>query len=391
MANRTILLIDSDSEIAQDIVATLETEDYLVFMSSTADFAVVMAGKVKPALILANTALTGANSLDICKKLHDMEDLGSVPIIALGSLEGDMEPRYRSEYGIVDLLRTPFTHKELMAKIACALSAESADAEQEPVTSGPLKEAPGPEKIPEMNTGKSDRIVVRLKEKTEGEEQKEAVAEEVQIPEKEPEAAIPPVEGGEIASREAERPFVARRPMRRRRRSGSSVSLPLVVAAVLVILGAAVAVVYRMGLLPGAEVKRAVLVEPPQPAQKEAVQESPATEQKPQQEVTQDKALPSALPSALPPPAAVQPSERKTAGKALYSVQIGAFRNEQNAEAMAKHYTEKGYEAFVQSIPKDKEMLHRVLIGKFENRKEAWKLAGEIAGKENVKAVVTGD
>jgi len=383
MANKTILLIDSTSETAQDIAATLESEDYLVFMSSTAEFAVAMARKVKPALILVNPAMAGASGLDICIKLHEIDELSSVPIIALASFEGEMDPRYRSEYGIVDLLRKPFTHEELIAKIAGALSAGGED-----VTPEPWKEATGQEEIPGEKAGRSDRIVVRLKEKKEEKE-----TEKVQIPEE----AAPsgqPLETEEITEREGERAFVAKKPMRRRRSSGSKLSLPVIVAALLIILGAAGVMVYKMGLIPGTEVKKAVMVKPPQPAQEQPVQEPPAPEQKPQQEVIQAKPHPPAAvspPAAMSSPPPVQLPEKKPAGKALYSVQIGAFKNEKNAEALAKQYKEKGYDAFVQTIPKDKEMLHRVLIGMFQDRKEAGKLAEDIRNKENVQALVMGD
>ncbi|MDP1758927.1 MAG: SPOR domain-containing protein, partial [Thermodesulfovibrionales bacterium] len=69
--------------------------------------------------------------------------------------------------------------------------------------------------------------------------------------------------------------------------------------------------------------------------------------------------------------------------------QLGAFKNTNNAEALAKDYKAKGYETFIQeSAGKDKETLYRVLIGKFENKKEAVKLAKDIEAKEKVKAVI---
>jgi DNA-binding response OmpR family regulator len=374
MANKAILVIDSDTETAQDIVAALEHEDYLVFISPAAEFAVDMARKVKPALILVNTTMAEASGLDICTKIHETDELSSVPIIALAAFQGEVDPRYRSEYGIVDLLGKPFTHEELVAKIVEALSMQQ-----------PLEETASWEKVPVEKTGKSDRIVVRLKEK---EEEKN---ESAQTRGEEPETSDQPLQTDEVTQEEEDRVFVAKRPLRRQGRSGTKLTVPVIAAALIILLGAVGAVVYKMGLIPGAEVKKTVAIKPSQPAQKEPVQGSPAPEQKPQQEVLRDKsqlpatvAPPAAVPSPPPPPA----PEKKPAGKAMHSVQIGAFKNEKNAEALAKQYTEKGYDAFVQTVPKDKEMLHRVLVGKFEDRKEAWKLAGEITEKENVKAVV---
>ena len=390
MANKAILVIDSDTETAQDIVAALESEDYLVFMSPAAEFAVDMARKVKPALILVNTTMAGASGLDICTKIHETDELSSVPIIAIAAFQGEIDPRYRSEYGIVDLIGKPFTREELVAKIAGALSMQPLDSgrREELVTSEPLEEAASREKVPVEKTGKSDRIVVRLKEK---EEEK---TESAQTRGEEPGTSDQPRETEELTQEEEDRVFVNKRPLRRQGRPETKLTVPVIAAALIILLGAIGAVVYKMGLIPGAEVKKAGVIKPPQPAQKEPVQEAPAQAQKPQQEVLRDKSQP---PAPVSPPAAVsspppaRAPEKKPSGKGKHSVQIGAFKNEKNAEALAKQYTDKGYDAFVQTVPKDKEMLHKVLIGKFENRKEAWKLAGEIAKKENVKAVVTGD
>jgi cell division septation protein DedD len=76
-------------------------------------------------------------------------------------------------------------------------------------------------------------------------------------------------------------------------------------------------------------------------------------------------------------------------GKISYHVQLGAFKNSNNAEALAKDYKAKGYETFIQkSAGKDKEVIYRVLTGKFENKKEAAALAKNIEAKEKAKAVI---
>ncbi len=388
MESKTILVIDANTETAQNIVATLESEDYLVFMSPAAEFAVAIARKVKPALILVNTTISGAGSLDICAKLHEMEELRSVPIIALISFPGEMDPRYRSEYGIVDLLSQPFTGEELTAKVAGALSMRPLDSIQEegPMTSEHLEEAAGPEEVPVEKTGKSDRIVVRLKEKREE-------TGNVQVSEEGTDASLQPVESREVTEEEREKAFTARKPLRRKG-SASTLSPAVIAAALIIILGAAGVIVYKMGIFAGTEAKRPVAVKSAQPAGVQPLPPSPAPEQNPQQEVLRDTPKPPAPVS--PPAAASSPSpahvaEKKGAGKTVYSVQIGAFKSEKNAEALAKQYTEKGYDAFVRTAPKDKEMLHRVLIGKFEARKEAGKLARDIRNRENVQVLVVGD
>jgi cell division septation protein DedD len=90
-------------------------------------------------------------------------------------------------------------------------------------------------------------------------------------------------------------------------------------------------------------------------------------------------------PAPKPTPAVKQ----KPAGKALYSVQIGVFRSDDNANSLVKKYKEKGYDAFIQkSTTQDKGVLNRVLIGRFNKRKEAAVLAKNISSKENINVII---
>ena len=73
----------------------------------------------------------------------------------------------------------------------------------------------------------------------------------------------------------------------------------------------------------------------------------------------------------------------------FYSVQLGAFKSEVSAEALAKAYKGKGHEAFThKGTTKDNRPVYRVLIGKFKNRKEASQLAGKLQAKDKIKTTV---
>ncbi|MBI1811838.1 MAG: SPOR domain-containing protein, partial [Nitrospirae bacterium] len=175
--------------------------------------------------------------------------------------------------------------------------------------------------------------------------------------------------------------------------------VPLIVAlAIILIIGAGVGfILYKENLLPWLKSSTSVPVKPV-PAEKAAV--TPNEPQKPMGEIPENKpaapaapAKPSEMPSvsnSVPAAPATAPKpEPKSAGKIIYHVQLGAFKSTNNAEALAKDYKAKGYQTFVQkSAGKDKEPLYRVLIGKFENKKEAVKLAHSIEVKEKTKAVI---
>jgi cell division septation protein DedD len=78
--------------------------------------------------------------------------------------------------------------------------------------------------------------------------------------------------------------------------------------------------------------------------------------------------------------------------KPFYSVQVGAFKNEDKADALAKKLREKGYDAFTHpGVMKDRSPIYRVLISKVEERKAAKKLAEEIQSKEEIKTTLYGE
>ncbi len=357
MAGKAILVIDSDSETAQRIESALESQDYLVFIASTEEFGITMARKVKPALIFVNPAIEGGSGLDICRTIHGMETLGSVPVIVLSPFEGELDPRYRLEYGIVDALGKAFTPEELISKTAKALSLKVSEATHPPDEESTPDERPGEREKEEMP-----------------ETEQEVPWEEPMVLEEAPKTEEPP-EG------EGSRPFATKKAPRRRRSQGSRLAVPAIAAAILVILAAAGFVLYKAGLIGEKEVKRPAMVKTP-PA---GAQKSPEVAHPPVSPSAPATAGVPAVPPTVPTPG----HEPESPGKPAYSVQIGAFRNEKNAEALVQQFKEKGYDAFVQTIPRDKEMLHRVLIGRFGNRKEAGKLAAKISSKEKVRVVVT--
>ena len=96
---------------------------------------------------------------------------------------------------------------------------------------------------------------------------------------------------------------------------------------------------------------------------------------------------PSGQPSSLSSESAPQPPR-----KPFYSVQLGAFKDEDRAEALAKKFREKGYDAFTQpGVTKDRSPIYRVLVSKYDERKAAHKLAEEIQSREEIKTTLYGE
>jgi cell division septation protein DedD len=75
-----------------------------------------------------------------------------------------------------------------------------------------------------------------------------------------------------------------------------------------------------------------------------------------------------------------------------YSVQVGAFKTGDASDSLVKKLQGKGYQAFAQSgVTRDKSPIIRVLVGRFEDRKAAVKLAREIEAKEQIRTTIFSD
>jgi cell division septation protein DedD len=96
---------------------------------------------------------------------------------------------------------------------------------------------------------------------------------------------------------------------------------------------------------------------------------------------------PPGQPSSLSSEFASQPPH-----KPFYSVQLGAFKDGDRAEALAMKFREKGYDAFTRpGITKEGSPIYRVLVSKHDERKAARKLAEQIESKEAIKTTLYGE
>lgn len=72
-----------------------------------------------------------------------------------------------------------------------------------------------------------------------------------------------------------------------------------------------------------------------------------------------------------------------------FHVQIGVFKDRNNAEDFTDKYKKKGYDAFTLECPAKKPgVIHRVLIGNFGNKKEAARMASEVRSNEKIDAII---
>jgi cell division septation protein DedD len=73
-----------------------------------------------------------------------------------------------------------------------------------------------------------------------------------------------------------------------------------------------------------------------------------------------------------------------------YTVQVGAFKNAEEADALRTKMSKKGYKAFVTAAKtKKQEILHKVMVGEYKTRREAEVLSVKLKNSEGLRTFVT--
>lgn len=420
MTEKTILVIDTDAETSQRVKSILESEGYTVHNSAGRNESISAALEIKPSLIFINIAMRDTSGLEIAKGIHETESLKNVPLIIITPHGGTVEPRYTAMYGIVDFIKKAFSPEELISKTIDVVEMKSPDQpavgeilpiqrhereaaalppDEEPVFKEfQTEEIPAPEIVPLQFAGKdsfsdipeettteiipepqkgvapegiSEKPVPEYIQEPEAVESVEPAGKsESDIPSTEPEVAMPEEEIRENISES-----VGSKPLRR--------NMTLVLFIILVITAAGAGFYFYTNSSWKQENPQPVPVKPPLPILQEAQNVEPTPERQDTKQMTE---------KSKPEPVHQKAKKRIASAeekKPYYSVQLGIFKKEANADALVKRFTNLDYKAFTyKTTGKNNEALYRVLIGRFDNKKEAHAMAKTIESKENTKALI---
>lgn len=192
---------------------------------------------------------------------------------------------------------------------------------------------------------------------------------------------------------EEDEPVASPQTARRMAKKRPALLLPAIGIGVLLVISGAGFLAYRQ-FMPVQEVPPSPAITPPARVPSAAPETGSKSQVPPIRNVAEASPPASSVPSAPPRQTSSfslesgsQPPRRP-----FYSVQLGAFKNEDRAQALAKKFREKGYDAFTQpGVTKDKSPIYRVLVSKDEDRKAARKLAEEIRSREQVETTLYGE
>lgn len=180
---RRVLVIDEDEGSAGVFGKALEARGVEVYVIGTPDKGIEKAIEVEPDLIFVNLIFQESNGLKVSKLLHAIDKLRKVPIVMLIAHRRDLDPKYTSTIGVVDVLVRPLTAEGILEKTIAILGEDlpvsaveevpaaevpqeeelQAVDEEEIVPSGTAFEAGGPDFVRE-----ADRLIDQAVSRPEG-------------------------------------------------------------------------------------------------------------------------------------------------------------------------------------------------------------------------------
>lgn len=192
---------------------------------------------------------------------------------------------------------------------------------------------------------------------------------------------------------EEDKPAASAWTARRMEKKRPAFLLPAIGIGVLLVISGAGFLAYRQ-FMPVREVPASPAITPPVRVRSAVPEAGLKSQLPPPRNIAEPPPPTSSVPSTAPgqPSSLSSQSGSQPPPKPFYSVQLGAFKNEDRAEALAKKFREKGYNAFTQpGVTKDTVPIYRVLVNKLEDRKAAKKLAVEIQSREQVETTLYGE
>lgn len=115
-----ILLIDDDPDVRTVMSVLLIKQDHEVDTASSKEEVYRHLSNIKPALILMDVLLSGADGREICREIKANENLKHIPVIMFSAHPGAAEKI--NSYGADDFLAKPLNTASLLEKVNAYLT-----------------------------------------------------------------------------------------------------------------------------------------------------------------------------------------------------------------------------------------------------------------------------
>ncbi|HYA94540.1 MAG TPA: response regulator [Thermodesulfobacteriota bacterium] len=119
MANKKILVVDDEKDMAKALKVRLKANGYNVVFASDSVEAFTVANQENPDLILLDIMIPGGGGFVVAERLKQSAATHRIPIIFLTGIQGGQERAYK--LGASGYLMKPYQPEELMETIHNAL------------------------------------------------------------------------------------------------------------------------------------------------------------------------------------------------------------------------------------------------------------------------------
>lgn len=116
-----ILCVDDDKVTLRAIERSLAVNGYTVLTAENGPRALQTLQSVRPDLILLDAMMPGMDGYEVCSLLRQNEDLNSIPVIFVTSLEQKEDKSKAFALGAADYLNKPIQKDTLLSKVAACL------------------------------------------------------------------------------------------------------------------------------------------------------------------------------------------------------------------------------------------------------------------------------
>ena len=121
MARAKMLLVEDDAALAELLIWHFKREDFEITQTPDGEEALLLAKENAPDIVLLDWMVEGLSGIEVCRRLRRMPETANVPIIML-TARGEEEDRVRGlETGADDSVTTPFSPRELVARVGAVL------------------------------------------------------------------------------------------------------------------------------------------------------------------------------------------------------------------------------------------------------------------------------
>jgi len=126
-ANKTILLVDDDTEIIESMRAVLEHKGYRILVARDGNAGLAVAERENPDLLVLDMMMPKKSGFLVLEKLRTRPG-GLIPTIMITANEGSRHRAYAEMLGVRDYIRKPFAIEKLVRSIEIILEGKPAGA-----------------------------------------------------------------------------------------------------------------------------------------------------------------------------------------------------------------------------------------------------------------------